>query len=409
MKAKKATTAIFIDKWHPRQNGICSVSIRVTHNRQKKYFPTNHGLTPGDFLKVMGSKPRGEFKDIAMNLQAYEKRAAEIITQLPVFTWEAFEKRYFVNTGAWDSLSSAFQVRATEYREADRIGSAVAYETASISLNRFHPGAKFSDVTPTFLQKYEAWMLKQGKSKTTIGIYLRSLRSLFNSAIADGIISKDLYPFGKRKYEIPTGRNTKKALTIEEVGRIFHYEALPGSTQAMAQDYWLFLYLCNGMNVKDMALLQFKNLQGDVLEFERAKTVRTKRESEPIRVMLSEEALSIISRQGNKPNDPEAFIFPILEKGLSADRVHTLIQQRVHLINDHMKDIAKTIGIAKDVTTYVARHSFATIMQRGGASIEFIGEALGHGNTKTTQNYLAGFEDDHKREMAKALTTFKQA
>lgn len=45
-------------------------------------------------------------------------------------------------------------------------------------------------------------------------------------------------------------------------------------------------------------------------------------------------------------------------------------------------------------------------MQRSGASLEYIGEALGHGSMKTTQNYLAGFEDEHKREMAKVLTAF---
>ena len=72
-----------------------------------------------------------------------------------------------------------------------------------------------------------------------------------------------------------------------------------------------------------------------------------------------------------------------------------------------MKSIAQQLNITNEVTTYAARHSFATILQRSGASTEFISEALGHSNVKTTQNYLAGFEDETKKETTKALTAFK--
>ena len=72
-----------------------------------------------------------------------------------------------------------------------------------------------------------------------------------------------------------------------------------------------------------------------------------------------------------------------------------------------MKAIAKTLGIENDVTTYAARHSFATILQRSGASTDFISEALGHSNVRTTQNYLAGFEDEAKKDTVKALIAFK--
>ena len=71
-----------------------------------------------------------------------------------------------------------------------------------------------------------------------------------------------------------------------------------------------------------------------------------------------------------------------------------------------MKIIAKNLSITNDVTTYAARHSFATVLQRSGVGTEFISEALGHSNVKTTQNYLAGFEDESKREIIKALTAF---
>ncbi len=82
MKDRKATTSIFIDKWHPKKDSKCAVTIRVTYDRQKRYYPTEHTLTPAEFAKVQGGKPRGEFKDLALSLQAYEKRAADILDKL---------------------------------------------------------------------------------------------------------------------------------------------------------------------------------------------------------------------------------------------------------------------------------------------------------------------------------------
>lgn len=408
MASQKATTSIFIDKYHPKAGGLCSISVRVTFERKKKYYPTPVSLTVSDFEKTQGTKPRDPYKGIALQLQAFEKKAADIINKdLPVFTWKAFEKHYLTNRGAKDTLNLAFADYASELREAERIGTAVSYECAQSSLNKFCPGARFADATIDFLRKYEKWMLNEGNSVTTVGIYLRSLRTLFNNAIGEGMLSKEYYPFGKKKYEIPTGNNTKKALTLKDIAAIYYYKPIAGTTAAMAKDYWLFMYLCNGINVKDMCLLKYENIKGEVLEFERAKTTRTKRKVEPIRVALVEDVKEIIKMWGNTRNDGSTYIFPVLTKGITAVRERQLIQQLTGVINDHMKAITGVLGIETDCTTYAARHSFATILQRSGASIAFISEALGHTNVKTTQSYFAGFEDESKKETVKALTAFK--
>lgn len=152
-----------------------------------------------------------------------------------------------------------------------------------------------------------------------------------------------------------------------------------------------------------MCLLKYENLKGE----ERAKTTRTKRKVEPIRVALVEDVKDIIQKWGNPRRDGSTYIFPVLTKGVTAERERQLIQQLTGVINDHMKAITGILGIETDCTTYAARHSFATILQRSGASTEFISEALGHTNVRTTQNYLAGFEDESKKETVKALTAFK--
>src|SRR5579872_4144350 len=376
MAIHQPTTAIFIDKYHPKAGNLCAVSIRVTFDRKKKYYPTGIDLTLAEYDKVMGQKPREPFKSIALKLQAFEKKAADAIKILPLFTWNSFEKHFLTNRAAKDSLDVAYSDYATKLRMTGRIGTAVSYECSQRSLKKFYPGAKFADVTPDFLAKYERWMLDAGNSITTIGIYLRCLRTLFNNAIAEGMLSKEYYPFGKKRYEIPTANNIKKALSLNEISLIYYHKPSLGSAAEMAKDYWLFMYLCNGINVKDLALPKYENIKGDVLEFERAKTARTKRTVEPIRVPLNDDLKTIIRKWSNSPKDSGTYIFPILEKGLSPERQRQLIQQLTHVINSHMKNIGASLEIRSNVTTYAARHSFATILQRSGASVSFISEAL---------------------------------
>ncbi len=246
-------------------------------------------------------------------------------------------------------------------------------------------------------------------SKTTIGIYTRALRTIFNEADANGIIRKDkCYPFGRRKYQVPTSRNKKKALELNHIEQIYYYKPSCES-EKKAKAYWLFCYFSNGINPKDVALLKYKNIQEEYIVFERAKTERTSRsDPKPIVVYITEEIAAIIEELGNKDKRPENYIFPILYEGVTPLRQYDLVQFFVRFINDWMAKICENLGIDKKATTYVARHSFATVLKRSGASTEVIQEALGHEDIRTTENYLDSFGNDTKKEIAGKLTAFKK-
>jgi integrase/recombinase XerD len=400
-----ATVSAFIDKYHPQKDGNCKVSIRITYSRKKKYYPTNLSLKASDFKRIMTAKRRSEAdKAVYKKIHSFEEKALQAIEDLPVFTFGMFEDIYLQNREAADSIAFGFDKYITVLKDENRIGTAVSYECAKASLESFKQGLRFADITPALLRKYENWMLENNKSKTTVGIYLRSLRTIFNSASID----KALYPFGEKKgkYSIPTGSNIKKALTLSEIANIFHYEPQPGTGEAMAKDYWIFIYLCNGLNVKDLCLLKKKNIDGNVLTYERAKTKRSKKENDKISVSLKPEAKAIISKWGVPSINPESCIFPHLQKNMTAERERKVIQQLTKTINKYMKQIAKKLEINKEVTTYFARHSFATVLRNSGASMEFISEALGHSDMKTTKSYLAGFEQETIHKTTDALTAF---
>jgi site-specific recombinase XerD len=406
-------TTMLLDTRKLKKDNNYPVKLRVTFERKQKYYPTTHNLTKLEFERAMYGKNKTEKeKTLNAKIVAYENKALEVIEKLAFFTWQAFEKQYYTNRGAKDTINLAFEERIKVLKEAGQIGTAVSYQCSKKSLDLFSPNAKFSDITPELLSNYEKYMLTKGNSKTTVSMYLRCLRSLFNSAISNNDILPALYPFRrneyeKNKYEIPEGSNIKKALDMADIKKVFTYKTLKGSVKDMAKDYWIFIYLTSGLNVKDLCLLQYEKIEGERLKFIRAKTAKQKKEK-IIEAVLQPEALAIIKKWGNKMKDGKTFIFPVLSGKETPERQRQLIQQLTHVINDNMKAIADDLNITKGLTTYVARHSFATVLKRSGASMELISEMLGHSNLKTTKNYLASFESETLKETTKALTAFKK-
>jgi len=157
-----------------------------------------------------------------------------------------------------------------------------------------------------------------------------------------------------------------------------------------------------------MVHLKYKNIQGDYLIFERAKTDRTTRmNSRPITVYLTQDLKEIIETFGTKsPRDKNEYIFPIMRQGLSLLEEFDLVNSIRKFINRNMEKIGKDLGIEKRITTIVTRHSFSTQLKRAGVSTEYIQEALGHTNKTTTENYLDSFEKEIKKEYASKLTAF---
>ena len=405
---KQAEVSIYIDE-RPKKNGKCSVKIKVSFNRKRNHYSTGIDLTVEEFEKVFHAKRKtNEQKEIEGKLLYFKAKAKDVISKLPVFTVDAFEEQFFDQRNTHNSVSFAFDKYIKQLISEERIGTAVSYKCAKNSIEKYKNNLTFADISPPFLKAYDKWMLKEGNSVTTIGIYLRSLRAIYNQQKID--IS--LYPFGeaKDKYSIPTSRNIKKALTVEEIAKIYSYEAELNSTKEMAKDYWIFLYLCNGMNVKDFCLLKWENIYGDMLTYNRAKTQRSKKESKSISVALKSETFEIIKKWGQPSISKNAYIFPHLELEMTTEKQRATYQQLTKTINKYIKKICVELKINENVTTYFARHSFATVLKRSGANISLISDLLGHSSVGVTESYLDGFENEQIQEQTNVLTAgFKKA
>lgn len=401
---KKATAVIFQDTYHPKKDGTCAVNVKITFNRRRKYYPTGIYLLPLDYSKVMNGKRRlSSEKELHVKINFFLSKAQEVIESLNVFTFDNFEEGYFEQRNISNSVSFAFDKYTNQLKDEKRIGTATSYNSAKNSLESFKKDLTFADISVSFLKKYQTWMIENGKSVTTIGIYLRSLRAVYNLQNIDA----KTYPFGqnKTKFSIPKGRNTKKALTLEEVAKIYNYKTTEGTTKDMAKDYWLFLYLCNGMNVKDFCLLTWGDIDDNMISYQRAKTIRSQKEQKRISVALKPETWAIIKKWGQPSILKNAYIFPHLNTNMTPERERAVYQQLTKTMNKYTKQIGSELGINKKLTSYVARHSFATVLKRSGTQTEMISELLGHSSKEVTENYLDSFETDQIQEQTDVLTT----
>ncbi len=407
---------IYLDQRIKRNSGIYIVKLRVLSPTLgvTKMYSTNYKLSPEEFELARSKKPKGKFIELSIELNKLLSRACEVAESIIPFTFEKFESEMFSEPRNKANVFDTFEVVINENKSHGHLGNADNYQNSLSSLKKFVSTQKkknadillFTEITPDWLQRYEEYMKSNSKSTTTVSMYLRALRAVFNAAIANGDINNKIYPFGKEKtkYKIAKVRKVKKSLKQSELKKLF--EATGSPEQERARDFFFFSYNCSGMNFKDIANLSYGQVDGNRLKFFRKKTENTAFEQTEISVYLTPFAHDVINKYGNPNKSSGTLIFDIIRRDMSAEDKQKAIKNFTRSVNQGLKKLAKKVGIDENISTYYARHSFSTNAIRSGASMELVSEQLGHSNLKTTQNYFSGFEDDSIEDLTKKLMTF---
>lgn len=408
--------SVFLDTRRELKNHTYPVKLRVftRYPRKQKLYPTKFSFNEDVFKSTWETiKPRNEVKPDRVKIEALLKKAEEAAEACQPFTFEAFEKALLFKPGEKEDVFIRYDTAIKEYKQNKQIGTASNYECSKKSIEGYLEKSKgkktdtllFREINKRWLTDYENYMIEKGRSKTTIGIYLRPLKALFNEAIAEKVISVDLYPFGRKKYEIPAPKAVKKALTRPQLKELF--KAKPATPeQKKAIDYFFFLFNCAGLNVKDLLRLKYENLDDDKLIYFREKTKRTtKADQKPIIVYLNDYSRNFIQEYGNTDKQPGNMIFDICTPKMTETEVFRQSVNFTRILNQHLQKLAKANNLPK-ISTYWSRHSFATNAIRGGASLEQISQALNHKDLQTTKSYFAGFEDEAMKELTANLMNF---
>lgn len=395
-----------LDTRRAKKSGLFPVKVQVVFRRKQKYYSTGKELSKEDWERLLKAKSRllTEIRtDIESSFSNIKQQVNELI-QKGEFNIETLSFR--LGKQIKDvNLRSAFNLKMQELKDNEQASTYLSYQSALKSLESFGgTNVPLDRITIDWLKRCERFFLSEGKSYSSISIYFRTLKCVLNRAVRDGILKESSFPFGKNKYEIPEGCGRKLALTLPEIKKVMSYQDETNDLEEF-RDLWFFSYLCNGINFMDLLFLQYSNIVNDEICFMRSKTARTAKHNKEIHATITPEMWNIIHKWGNPQLTPQTYIFKYAKGTENAFEKIRLVRRIVTKCNRRLKKIAQNTGIAQ-LTTYTARHSFATVLKRAGAKTSYISESLGHSNLTVTENYLAYFEKEERIKNAQLLTDF---
>lgn len=397
------TVEVVCYKYTPLKNNELPLKIRVCKDRKTRYVSIGLSIQEQhwDFKK---NQP----KPNCPNREQLEKLIANKISEIraQIVEFKASDKEFTAtslvqkvsNSRQSISVGELFQEHIGYLMEMKRTGYMLSIKQTFNSLEAFNSSLDipFSDIDISWLRRYETWLRKQGKSENTIGIRFRNLRMIYNLAIEKGIAKEENYPFSSYKVSKLHKATAKRAIHKKEIKAIINYPVNDKDFYTrLAISLFSFSYFMGGINFVDMAYLTPKNIIGGRLIYRRRKTAKL------INLPLSSEAISILESNNSIGG---CYLFPILSSShkteqMRLNRLHKVITK----VNRALKQIGEELNLPVKLTTYVARHSFATVLKREGVSTSIICETLGHSSERITQIYLDSFENSQIDEAMSKL------
>jgi site-specific recombinase XerD len=242
-------------------------------------------------------------------------------------------------------------------------------------------------------------MRKNQFEDTTMHYYFRTLRATYNKAVEAKCVDREKNPFIEYKLSRFSTKTKKRALPKESVKKILKMNCSGMSEKArLAHDVFSFSYYCGGISLVDVANLTPDNIIDGRLIYERQKTHGM------INLVMLDEAKTIIEKYTTYQKRA-GYLFPILDnrKHITPMQKFNRVRKLCTQLNKELHKITAKLKIKEDVTTYVARHSFATVLKKSGVNIGIISQALGHQDIKTTQIYLSEFDNEQVDSAMKKL------
>ena len=403
-----ATISVICYKSKTLSNGEHPLMLRIAQNGKSKYKSLKISVAAKhwDFDRNV-PKPNCPSKDLINKIilktkLEYQQKVLEKKANKEEFTASSLihEQKDEIKAMTVDDF---YKQIINELKEKGQIGNSYAYLSSYDNLKNFNKGKKlnytFSHIDVVFCKKFEDWMRRKGNKDTTISFQFRTLRAVFNRAITAKVVSKDKNPFSEFKLCHLNTKTMKRALSKSDILKIMDADCHNKSELSqLAHDLFCFSYLCGGISLVDMANLTPNNIIEGRLIYQRQKTHGS------INLQLSDRAMQIINKYNNYQKRANYF-FPILhcKRHITPMQKHNRVRKYCLHINQELKQLAKELNITANVTTYVARHSFATILKKSGVNIGIISQALGHQDIKTTQIYLSKFDNEQVDEAMKNL------
>lgn len=387
---------ITLDTRNEKKDGTFPLLMRIIHYGKSLPIPLGISMKEKDWdsnKRIIKSSYKGSESITRLNnlLQKKKTEALDIITKLEdqkvLNTMSVHEIRSRIQKKSdRNSFFDYMEKRIEEMKNMQRIGNARSYKIALGVLQNFNKDKDltFQELNYSFLNKFEKWHLSKGNTLNGFAAYMRTIKAIYNKAIKDGMVEKELYPFDN--YTIKLSKTRKRAISLEEINKIIELDLSSENRLFDARNIFLFSFYMRGIPFADIAQLKISNVISGRIYYQRQKT------DKPYNIKITDEIQHILNlyTKGKKKDD---YIFPIIQR-IDLQEQYKDVEWARKRYNKKLKEIALLCSIEENLTSYVSRHSFATRAKNLGVPIATISDMLGHSDTKTTEIYLDSLQSD---------------
>jgi site-specific recombinase XerD len=408
-------------KYQKNKSEESPIFIRVIEDRKPRYIKTGFNAREIDWdfkencfkTKYRKSEELHKIKEHQRNNLILRKKLDEandlikgLIEDDTVISSEQVKQEIIrsKNIGK-HSILRYIETLIEEKKKLGKYGTAKCYNDLNNSLmafmlNQNKSEISFKEITPAFLKKYEESFWAKGATGNGISFYMRSLRAVINRATKDKICKKEHYPFNDYNIASLSTETVKRAISKDDIDKVARFEVESNSQMFRSKNLFLFSYYCRGINFVDMANLKWNNINGNRMTYFRQKTGKY------FDIELLKPAINILSHYKECFYKGEnSYIFPILDENKHKSQVS--VRNRLHKVlgqtNKDLKVLGERHGIKTKLTTYVARHTFATVLRKSGASYSTIKDSMGHSDEHTTQIYIDSIYNEELDKACEAL------
>lgn len=388
------------------KNGQSPLMLRFTHNRVSKFVSLGLSVAPcywdhaSETLTSNCPERAALQSQIDSALVHYQKK----IQRLEALDMEVDFDTLFDHTVKCTPqlVDSYFERQVGIMRKAGKINTAIKYMATRASFVKFHPARlRFEDITPKLLSDFELFLRGEGNQPNSIATKFSVLKAVYNKAVADKVFLCKESPFAVYKVGRHWTQTRKRAVHKEDIQRLMLAE-IPDTRSPytdFARDIFLFSYFSAGINFKDIATLRHADMEEGRIFYRRHKTGKA------MTCRLHPQARVIIAKYLRSDAVQDDYIFPILDRHVhcTEQQIHNRIHKVLVHVNKELRVWSRRLGLETPLTTYVARHTYATVLKRSGVSVALISESLGHSDLSTTQIYLDSFENSQIDEAMQYL------
>lgn len=306
------------------------------------------------------------------------------------------------------TLQEMLSTIIAELRESGRWGTAHIYQASSNAFMAFigNQALPLRRLSPTVLKRFENHLRHRNCSWNTVSTYMKVIRSAYNRAVDLKYVR-----FIPRLFEhVYTGTRAdkKRALETSDISYLVRETEMDmqGKTYPTKQQrtkiFFVLMFMLRGIPFVDLAYLHKRDLQGNTLSYRRRKTGRA------LTVSLTPEAMQMIQLVANK-NQDSPYLFPILQSEEGSEAAYREYQSALRAFNQRLSVLRQCLGMKSALSTYAARHTWATMAYHCEIHPGVISEAMGHSSIVVTETYLKPFSNKKIDEANRTVISFARS